>query len=435
MNYGYDFNDYITEEEKPGKKINLLTAIVMAVITFFLGAIGGSILYVNKYEQENKDLQLLREVMAYVDDYYYQDVSYQQQVINACRGVVGSLDPYSYFATDDELVTYSLAYIGVTMSYEVSGDFRITWVNSNSSAYGKVAIGEYIVSVNGSQVSGYGAEILTELLSSKPEGTTVTLGIMDINKQNLRYETLTYSKISVEYAGYVGNINETYGVDYVPSDIGYIYLSSFTNDLSVEQMKGCIDQFNQDNKKYLILDLRGNGGGTSTVLSKIAEYFVTDANDSKSTLLVTLRAKNGMESYFKTYDNKYIYKNLPRDSRPKIVVLTDGSTASASEALIGNMLIHGTGVIVGDNTYGKCVAQTHFDGDGFSIALTTGYYYFDKDISPYIPLNTTSAVYQMNGIGFRPTGANYVRDNVSNILTDSHAFVRAVEYLKSEYNI
>ena len=433
MNNSYDFNDYI--EEKPRKKISLVTAILMAVITFFLGAIGGSMLYINKYEQENKDLQLLREVMAFVDEHYYQDVSYQQQVINACKGVVGSLDSYSYFATDDELVTYSLAYIGVTISYDVSGDFRIRWVNSNSSAYGKIAIGEYITSVNGTQVSGYRAEVLAELLSSKPEGTSITLGILDINKQNLRYETLTYSKVSVEYAGYVGDINETYGVDYVPSDIGYIYLSSFNNISAVEQMQNCIDQFNQDNKKYLILDLRGNGGGSSNVLCKIAEYFVTDANDSKSTLLVTLRTKNGMESYYRTSDNKYIYKNLPRDSRPKIVVLTNESTASASEALIGNMLIHGTGVIVGDNTYGKSVAQTRFDGEGFSIVLTSGYYYFDKDISPYIPVSTNSPVYQMNGIGFRPIGANYVRENVANILTDSNAFVRAVEYLKSEYNI
>ncbi len=89
--------------------------------------------------------------------------------------------------------------------------------------------------------------------------------------------------------------------------------------------------------------------------------------DKDSTLLITTD-KNGKEEISKAKNDIII--NVP------IIVLTNKSTASASEILAGALRDNGKAKIVGEKTYGKGVIQellTLTDGSGLKI--TTNEYY------------------------------------------------------------
>ena len=84
--------------------------------------------------------------------------------------------------------------------------------------------------------------------------------------------------------------------------------------------------------------------------------------------IVYTKDKNGKEEV-KTSDEKHKL-GMP------LVVLVDGSSASASEILSGAIKDLGAGVLVGKTTYGKGIVQDVYPlTDGSAIKVTTRKYY------------------------------------------------------------
>ena len=218
----------------------------------------------------------------------------------------------------------------------------------------------------------------------------------------------------------------------VPLEVGYIKLSKF-NDESAEQFGLAIDAFNQAGKTKLILDLRGNSGGTLKSLESIASYLLKSDTGNGKIPIARFTFKNGVNRTSYTIDEyNYIYKDKQEH---KIVVLVDEKSASASELLMGAMLTNGTGEIVGTTTYGKGVAQTiqAFPESKplFNIKITTSRYTFYSDISKYVS-GATSPTYSINGVGFTPVGANFVEKiKGKNTLLEDSQFKRAVELINA----
>lgn len=146
------------------------------------------------------------------------------------------------------------------------------------------------------------------------------------------------------------------------TSIGYIEFNSFDEGCAKE-FKEKLEELKQKNITSLIIDIRNNGGGLVNEALDIADFMV----DKDSTLLITTD-KNGKEEISKSKNDAII--NIP------IVVLTNKSTASASEILAGALKDNGKAKIVGEKTYGKGVIQellTLTDGSGLKI--TTNEYY------------------------------------------------------------
>ena len=75
-------------------------------------------------------------------------------------------------------------------------------------------------------------------------------------------------------------------------------------------------------------------------------------------------------------NNRTNYKSDSRHIEIPLVVLTNGSSASASEILAGAVKDHGVGTIVGTTTYGKGVVQQTFGiQTGGTIKLTTAEFF------------------------------------------------------------
>lgn len=126
---------------------------------------------------------------------------------------------------------------------------------------------------------------------------------------------------------------------------GYIVLSRFSKKAYAETNYALRDLKAQGAER-IILDLRGNPGGLVNEAIKIVNLFVP-----KGQLVVTTKSK------VKKYNRTYITKNDPIDANIPLVILLDGSSASASEIVSGALQDLDRAVIVGSRSFGKGLVQ------------------------------------------------------------------------------
>jgi carboxyl-terminal processing protease len=182
----------------------------------------------------------------------------------------------------------------------------------------------------------------------------------------LRGEVGTQVKLEVDRVGQKLAFDITRAEISVPSvtwrilsqapDVGYIRLNIFAQTSKDELIKA-IDDLKKQGAKKLIFDLRDNGGGLLDASIEIASQFI----DGK--VVSEKRRTGGSRDY--TAETSGAARDLP------LVVLVNGSTASASEIVAGAIQDHGRGVLVGTKTYGKGSVQNVIPlSDGSSLHVT-----------------------------------------------------------------
>ncbi|MBP3853046.1 MAG: peptidoglycan-binding protein, partial [Erysipelotrichaceae bacterium] len=142
---------------------------------------------------------------------------------------------------------------------------------------------------------------------------------------------------------------------------GYISVNSFSEQTGTE-FADAMQEIKKAGKESLILDLRGNSGGYLYSTLEVASSLLP----ADSVVFVE-----------QTKDQKKAEKRTTDDFSPvkmkKIVILQNGKTASASEALIGALKenLKDSVVTVGTTTYGKGTEQTQVSfPDGTSLKYT-----------------------------------------------------------------
>lgn len=140
--------------------------------------------------------------------------------------------------------------------------------------------------------------------------------------------------------------------------IGYIFLPKFYADFTAAGSTSCaadvqkeIAKLKAEQVKGIILDLRGNGGGSLRDVVRMSGLFIEEG----PIVQVKSRVKN---------------PEIMNDNDPRVqwggplVVMVNGFSASASEILAAAMQDYGRAVIVGSaGTYGKGTVQRFYDLD------------------------------------------------------------------------
>ena len=150
-----------------------------------------------------------------------------------------------------------------------------------------------------------------------------------------------------------------------PNGIGYINLNTFTGEPAKAMRLAFLDLKKQGAQK-LVLDLRGNGGGSLSECVDILNMWVP-----KGVKIVETKGK------LKRANSEYKTRMEPVDTLMPIVVLVNGETASASEITSGALQDLKRGIIIGTRTFGKGLVQVpNIDLPyNANLKLTTSRYY------------------------------------------------------------
>jgi C-terminal processing protease CtpA/Prc len=286
-----------------------------------------------------------------------------------------NLDRYSfaYSQVDWESTSTGTSLgFGFSRGYWSENDLRVVYVYKNS-AIGKAGVkrGWKIQSINGISAIYANESSLSSTISNNNTCTFVFL------KPDNTETTMRLTK-----ASYIANfvVQDTVVVK-GQNKIGYIVLNSFLGDDDGQSTKTELDNAISNLKATgitdLVIDLRYNGGGYTSV----AEYFsnLVAPSSAKGKLMYSYQYNDLLMEYFSSqnYSTKnYFDNNAANFDLSRIVFITSGSTASASELLINNLRPYMNVKLVGTTTYGKPVGFPSILIEMSKTDKTQNYYIF-----------------------------------------------------------
>ncbi len=143
--------------------------------------------------------------------------------------------------------------------------------------------------------------------------------------------------------------------------IGLIYLSKFYADFTAQGSTSCaadvakeVEKLKKENVKGIILDLRGNGGGSLRDVVTMSGLFIEQGP------IVQVKSRDRKPEILADNDSRVQWGG-------PMIVMVNSYSASASEILAAALQDYKRAVIVGSNaTYGKGTVQRFVDLDNFS---------------------------------------------------------------------
>ncbi len=310
--------------------------------------------------QVMKNLDIFNSMYVALDKYYVDSLDADKLVETGIDAILRSLDPYTeYYAEEDEgdlkMLTQA-KYGGVGSLIRMRKDSTVVIAEPYAgmpAAEVGLQVGDVLLKIDNADLKGKNTSEVSDLLRGEP-GSTFVLKYRRSGEDKPREVKITRRNIKLPAVAYYG----------VVRGHGYINLSQFTNDCYDDVRKAFV-MLRQQGMKDIILDLRGNPGGSLDQAVKIVNLFVP-----KGVTIVETRGKvKTGNSTYKTSDNAL-------DPEIPIVVLVNNSSASASEIVAGSIQDLDRGVVVGSRTYGKGLVQSirelSYHGN---LKLTTAKYY------------------------------------------------------------
>ena len=284
--------------------------------------------------------------------------------------IARAYDPHSDYMSPaskedfDMEMNLTLCGVGAVLSME-DGALTITKVMPGGpmDVDGRIKEGDKIVGVR--QGDGEMEDIMWQPMRKSikkirgKKGTRVTLEIVprsDSSGLVKKQIELVRDEIKLEDQAATGRV-DTVSLGGVTNKLGYVYLPGFYGTMdrkpfdpgyrsAAMDVARILTDFNAEDVKGLVLDLRGNGGGSLREAVLLSALFVPDGP------VVQIRDIRSVGCLPIPPGNPVAFK------RP-MVVLTDRASASASEIVAGHLHDVGRAVVIGDvRTHGKGTVQT-----------------------------------------------------------------------------
>lgn len=320
--------------------------------------------------QISKNLDIFNSIFKELDMFYVDTVNAEKMIQTGVEGMLSLTDPYTEYYPEEEvsslkeMTTGKYGGIGAAIRYYEAKD-RIAVVEPTEgmpAAEAGVKAGDIILSVGGKEMvrgnmkpQEFSSKV-SEALRGEP-GTSFVLKVLRPlkNDSTVMEFKLTRKNIRTNPVPYYGMVKDS---------IGYLALSSFTEN-SAKDFKKAFIELKQKGAKSLIIDLRDNGGGSLSEAVDIVNLYVPKGQE----IVVTKGKLRQAQGSYKT-------QNEPVDTQIPLAILVNGSTASASEIVSGSLQDLDRAVIIGARTFGKGLVQTirplPYNG---TLKVTTSKYY------------------------------------------------------------
>lgn len=329
----------------------------------------------------NKKLGLLQQI---VDELYLFDEKKEDLEDGIYTGYMfGLRDPYSTYYNEKNYASLQEdtegVYCGIGAMVTQNRDtniMTITKVFKGAPSFEAGMLpGDIIYKVDGENVAGTALEVvISELIRGKKD-TYVTVTVLrgeDNEEVELKIQRREVEVPTVEY-------------QMLEDQIGYVNIIQF-DDVTGPQFKQAVENLETQGMERMLLDLRGNPGGTLDSVVEILAYMLpedkqegmllyTSDKDEKGDRYFSKNGKLQFESDYGVGNSSYPKEDVHELNIP-IAVLVNGNSASAAEVLTGAIMDYDWGTVVGTKTFGKGIVQNVIPlGDGTAIKLTTSHYY------------------------------------------------------------
>ena len=306
--------------------------------------------------------RLFNEVLDHLRRDYVDTLSDSTLYHRAVAGVVGELrDPHTVFLDPrrldrlNESTSGHYAGVGIQMDVRDSGITVVATLPGTPAERAGVATGDRIAAIEGKSTAGLTTDEALKLLRG-PAGSVVHVAV---DRPGLT------TKLQFAIARAVIEVNPVRHAVLLPDGTtGYVDLTVFSAAAATDLARA-IDSLRAAGARALVLDLRSNPGGLLDQGVGVADLFL-DAGQP----IVATRGRTPRDNASFADRAPQRYADMP------LVVLTDSSSASASEIVAGALQDHDRALVVGTSTYGKGSAQQVFGlgGDG-AVKITTALWY------------------------------------------------------------
>jgi carboxyl-terminal processing protease len=311
------------------------------------------------------------EASELIEDNYYRPVGGTELSNSSLQGMVRELrkrhrDRFSEYFSPESLASFNQEiegrFSGVGLSVvPVKRGLRAVRVFHGSPAdRAGIEPGDTVVSVNGDSLAGESSTEATAKIKG-PEGTEVTLGVLDPKSGKVRSLKLTRAEVALP------NVSSRL-VTVKGRKLGYIRMLSFSEGVHA-LLAEAVEKVERQGAEGVVLDLRGNPGGLLEEAVLSASVFLPEGQ-----VVVSTKSRTQGSSVHKTTGG-----NLPK---LPLVLLIDRNTASAAEILTAALADDAGATVVGTRSYGKGVFQEEEGlSNGGALKLTVGEYFTPNGVN------------------------------------------------------
>lgn len=336
-----DSPEAINSRQRLTNPDQLRKAVLAVLITSLVFAIGIQV-------GESRNSSSVDEAIKSVVESSAKDIDRDVLERAAIEGVLkASGDEWANYFPREALKTFeaqssnSFTGIGIYLSKSRGGVIKITSIQEGSpAANSDLAIGDELIEVNGTQVTGASL------------ASTIALIRADIGKRVdllvVRNEQRILASIKT------GKVQaKSVELTQVSSSVALVEIASFISG-TANEVSEALKSANY--KSGVIIDLRNNSGGLVEEAVAVAEQFIG------SGIIVSYKV-NESEKVFRAVNSNPI--------KVPVVVVINRNTASSAEILAGAFQDRNRGVVIGERSYGKGSVQEIISlDDGSKLELT-----------------------------------------------------------------
>jgi carboxyl-terminal processing protease len=308
-------------------------------------------------------------------------VAWGEAVLSAeLRAYVAALDPHGAWTPLDEEWSLYADEPGFDAGPRLWG--RVTrsaaGVRIVDEPVAPLAIGDLVLTVDGVRTAGMPLEQVEQLSRIDPPAGTPR-HVLVLHAHSAEPEELEIAAATEADPGEEPEPLETERVRYGNSQILVVHLPSVADGVD-DAFARSLEQSDRDELDGILIDLRGNGGGSTDAALGVLGLFLPDAPlfplAQHGHVVEVMRALN------------------PHEVQPwpgPVAALVDGRTASAAEMIAGALSAYRRGPVVGSRTFGKgCIQEYTDDPTGQGVLRLTSLLFALPDGSP------------LQGIGITP---------------------------------
>lgn len=292
----------------------------------------------NDFFEIAKQIEIFTTLYKEINMNYVDETNPANLMDTAIKSMLKDLDPYTQFYNEQDVEAEKIKrtgdYTGIGANVRTMKDKLVILEPYKEYPADKAGLkaGDEIIKIENTVIANY-KDDAGDLLKGT-NGSQVNVTYL---RQGEEFTTkITRSEIEIDAVPHFSMVDDK---------TGYIVLDKFNNRAS-QQTGYAVRDLKAQGAERIILDLRGNPGGLLLEAVNVVNLFVP-----KGQLVVTTKSK------VKKYNREYYTQKDPIDTDIPLVVLINGSSASASEIVSGSLQDLDRAVIVGSRSFGKGLVQ------------------------------------------------------------------------------